>query len=105
MQPTTLYEFRIEIQALDDGGDYRYAATSPDLSGPIVASDTPDEVLALVPMVASALIASVRADGLPLPAAVRGSADLPLAAGVTPSDQPPGPGGPAAAPTCPLPPV
>jgi predicted RNase H-like HicB family nuclease len=83
MQPTTLYEFRIEIQALDDGGDYRYMATSPDLSGLIVAGDTPDEVLSLVPPVAAALIASMKADGQPLPAAVRGSADLPFAARVT----------------------
>lgn len=57
MQPTTFYEFCIEIHALDDGGDYRYMATSPDLSGLIVAGDTPDEVLSLVPPVAAALIA------------------------------------------------
>jgi hypothetical protein len=27
----TLYELRVQIEELDDGGDYRYMGTSPDL--------------------------------------------------------------------------
>ncbi len=35
-----LYEMRIEIEELDDAGDYRYLATSPDLKNLIVVGDT-----------------------------------------------------------------
>jgi len=73
-----LYDLRIELEELDDGGDYRYMATSPDLPGLIVASDTPEEVLALVPQVAAALIASIQAAGDPLPTTLRTIASLPF---------------------------
>lgn len=63
-----LYDLRIELEELDDGSDYRYMATSPDLPGLIVVGDTTEEVLALAPQVASALIASLKASGDPLPA-------------------------------------
>lgn len=62
-----LYDLRIELEELDDGSDYRYMATSPDLPNLIVVGDTTDEVLALAPQVASALIASMKAAGDPLP--------------------------------------
>ena len=61
------YNLRIVVEALDDTGDYRYLATSPDLSNLIVAGDTPDEVVGLAPQVASALIASMKAHGDPIP--------------------------------------
>jgi len=73
-----LYDLRIELEELDDGGDYRYMATSPDLPGLIVASDTPEEVLALAPQVAAALIASIQAAGDPLPTTLRTIASLPF---------------------------
>ncbi len=62
-----LYDLPIEIEELDDGGDYRYVATSPDLPNLIVAGNTVEEVLELAPHVASALIASMQAEGDPLP--------------------------------------
>ncbi|MCX7707140.1 MAG: type II toxin-antitoxin system HicB family antitoxin [Anaerolineae bacterium] len=65
-----LYDIKIQIEELEDGGDYRYLATSPDLPGLLVVGDTPDEVLALAPAVASALIASLKAAGDPLPPAL-----------------------------------
>lgn len=55
-----LYDLKIKVEKLDDGGDYRYLATSPDLPNLIVASDTEDEVFALAPRVAAALIASMK---------------------------------------------
>ncbi len=66
-----LYDIQIKVEKLKDGGDYQYIATSPDLPGLLVAGDTPDEVLALAPDVAAALIASLRAAGDPLPDALR----------------------------------
>ena len=62
-----LYDLKIKVEKLDDGGDYRYMATSPDLPNLIVAGDTEDEVLALAPQVAAALIASMQAASDPLP--------------------------------------
>ncbi len=73
-----LYDLRLELKELDDAGDYRYLATSPDLPGLIVAGDTPDEVLTLAPQVASALIASLKAAGDPLPDSVRAVQSLPF---------------------------
>jgi len=58
-----LYDLEIEVEELDDGSGYRYMATSPDLPNLIVAGDTPEEVLALVPQVAAALITSMKAAG------------------------------------------
>ncbi len=72
-----LYEMRIEIEELDDSSDYNYMATSPDLSNLIVVGDTVDEVLALAPQVASALIASMKAAGDPLPKTLRARSSLP----------------------------
>jgi predicted RNase H-like HicB family nuclease len=63
-----VYELRIDVQELTDGGDYRYMATSPDLPALIVAGDTAEEVLNLAPQVAAALITSMRESGDPLPA-------------------------------------
>ncbi len=56
-----IYNLRVVVEELDDTGDYRYLATSPDLPNLIVAGDTPDEVLGLAPQVASALLASMKA--------------------------------------------
>ena len=51
------------IEELNDGNDYRYVGSSPDLPNLIVVGDTVDEVLSLVPQVAAALIASMKAAG------------------------------------------
>ena len=59
--------YDLTLEELHDGGDYRYMAISPDLTNLIVVGDTPDEVLALAPQVASALIASMKAAGDPIP--------------------------------------
>jgi predicted RNase H-like HicB family nuclease len=65
-----VYNLKIKIVSLKDG-DYRYMATSPDLPNLIVAGDTVDEVLAEVPVVARALIETMRETGQPLPDALR----------------------------------
>ena len=62
-----LYDLQMTIEELTDGGDYRYMAASPDLPNLIVVGDTIEEVLALAPQVASALIASIKAAGDKLP--------------------------------------
>jgi predicted RNase H-like HicB family nuclease len=62
-----LYDMRIKVEELREGGDYHYIATSPNLPGLLVAGDTVEEVLALAPDVASALIASIKTSGDPLP--------------------------------------
>ncbi len=67
----TLYDLRVEVEELQDGGDYRYLATSPDLPNLIVAGDSVEEMLALAPSIASALIASLKAEGDSLPATLR----------------------------------
>jgi predicted RNase H-like HicB family nuclease len=61
------YELQIKVEEMRDGGDYRFLATSPDLPNLIVAGDTAEEVLALAPQVASALITSMKAAGNSLP--------------------------------------
>ena len=58
-----LYDLSIEVEELNDGSDYRYVATSPDLPNLIVVGDTIGEVLELAPRMAEALIASMRAAG------------------------------------------
>ncbi|MBN1137414.1 MAG: type II toxin-antitoxin system HicB family antitoxin [Anaerolineae bacterium] len=73
-----LYDLRIELEELKDGGDYRYMATSPDLPGLLVAGETTEEVLALAPQVAAALIASMKEAGDPLPDTVRTVTSLPF---------------------------
>jgi predicted RNase H-like HicB family nuclease len=79
----TLYDLEIEIAELDDGGDYRYMATSPDLPSLTVVGDTIEEVLNLVPQVAAALIASMQAAGDALPEMLRAVPSLPFTAHVT----------------------
>lgn len=73
-----IYNLRIVVEELDDGGDYKYVATSPDLPNLIVAGDTPDEVLSLAPQVASALIVSMKAHGDKLPATLLAVQSLPF---------------------------
>ncbi len=51
------------VQKLRKGGDYRYLATCSDLPNLIVAGDSRDEVVALAPKVAEALVASMMAVG------------------------------------------
>jgi predicted RNase H-like HicB family nuclease len=62
-----LYDLQITIEELDDGSDYRYMAASPDLPNLIVVCDTIEEIFSLVPQVAAALIASMKAAGDKLP--------------------------------------
>ncbi len=66
-----LYDLPIEVEELDDGGDYHYLATSPDLPNLLVVGDTIEEVLELAPGVAAALIASMCAAGDPLPKSLK----------------------------------
>lgn len=73
-----IYNLKIVVEELDDAGDYRYLATSPDLPNLLVAGDTPDEVLGLAPQVASALIASMKAHGDQLPATLQAVRSLPF---------------------------
>jgi predicted RNase H-like HicB family nuclease len=72
-----LYDLRINVEKLQDDGDYSYMASSPDLPNLIVAGDTVDEVLALAPQIASALIASMKSAGDPLPKKLRIVSTLP----------------------------
>jgi predicted RNase H-like HicB family nuclease len=66
-----IYDLALQIEEIQDGDDYRYPGTSPDLPGLLVAGDTAEEVLSLAPSVAAALIASLQAEGDPLPATIR----------------------------------
>jgi predicted RNase H-like HicB family nuclease len=77
------YELQIEVEAFDDGGDYRFVATSPDLPNLVVAGDSAEEVLALAPEVAASLIASMKAAGDPLPENIRHITALPFVSRVT----------------------
>jgi predicted RNase H-like HicB family nuclease len=78
----TLYDLAIQVEELDDGGDYRYMATSPDLPNLLVVGDTIEEVLALAPQVAAALIASMKETGDALPGTLRAIPALPFASRV-----------------------
>jgi len=78
-----LYDLKVELEELHDGSDYHYMATSPDLPNLIVVGDTTEEVLALVPQVAAALIASMKAAGDALPETLRVIHSLPFVAHVT----------------------
>ncbi len=73
-----LYDLTIEVQELHDGSEYRYMATSPELPGLLVVGDTTDEVLTMAPHVASALIASLKAAGDPLPETLHTIDSLPF---------------------------
>jgi len=77
-----VYDLAIHVEEIHDGGDYSFLATSPDLQGLLVAGDTAEEVLSLVPSVAGALIASLKAEGDPLPLTVRPLSSFPLIAHV-----------------------
>jgi predicted RNase H-like HicB family nuclease len=77
-----VYDLAIHVEEIHDGGDYRFIATSPDLPGLLVAGGTAEEVLSLVPSVAGALIASLKAEGDPLPPTVRPLSSFPLIAHV-----------------------
>ena len=74
-----LYDLQLTVEALDDGGDYRYMALSPDLPNLLVVGDTVEEVLFLAPQVATALIASMKAAGDKLPETLRIIPALPFA--------------------------
>lgn len=78
-----LYDLRIQIEELNDGGGYRYMATSPDLPNLIVVGDSAEEVLAETPHVASALIGSMKTAGDPLPETLRPIPSLPFVSHVT----------------------
>jgi predicted RNase H-like HicB family nuclease len=78
-----LYDLQITIEELDDGGDYRYMAASPDLPNLIVVGDTIEEVLSLTPQVAAALITSMKAAGDKLPDTLRVIPSLPFASRLT----------------------
>ncbi len=75
-----LYDLRIVVEALEDGGDYSYLATSPDLPGLLVAGKTAEEVMALAPDVAAALISSLKAAGDPLPPTLHQISSMPFEA-------------------------
>lgn len=78
-----LYDLAIQVEALDDGGDYRCMAISPDLPNLIVVGDTAEEVLSLAPQVAAALITSMKAAGDPLPETLRIIPSLPFVSRMT----------------------
>jgi len=78
-----LYDIALTVEELADGGDYRYIATSADLPNLIVVGDTAEEVLAVAPQVASALIASMKAAGDPLPDTLRAIRSVPFVSHVT----------------------
>lgn len=63
----TMYELRIEIEELNDGGDWKYMGTSPDLEGLLVVGDSVEEILAQAPGVAQALIETLRDHNQPIP--------------------------------------
>jgi len=73
-----MYDLEIRIEELDDDGDYRYLATSPQLPGLLVVGDTPEEVQSLAPQIAAALITSIQAAGDPLPETLRMVQSLPF---------------------------
>ena len=74
-----LYELEIKLEEIEDGGDYPFVASSPDLPNLIVAGDTMEEVLTLAPQVAATLITSMHAVGDPLPPTLRSIASAPFA--------------------------
>lgn len=71
------YDLGVVVEELEDGGDYRFLATSPDLAGLLVAGNSPEEVLSLAPNVAAAQIASLRAADDPLPPTLRRVSSIP----------------------------
>jgi predicted RNase H-like HicB family nuclease len=73
-----MYDIEIVVEEIDDGGDYRFVATSPDLPNLLVGGDTPEEVIDLAPRVASALIASMKAAGDTFPPTLKPAPKLPF---------------------------
>jgi predicted RNase H-like HicB family nuclease len=78
-----LYDLRIQVEELDDGSGFRYFASSPDLPNLVVLGESAEEVLAEAPLVASALIGSMRAAGDPLPHTLQPIPSLPFVSHVT----------------------
>jgi predicted RNase H-like HicB family nuclease len=78
-----LCDLTVELEQLEDGNDYRFMLTSPDLPGLIVVGDTPDEVISLAPQVASALIASLQFSGDRLPETLHSIPELPHTSRIT----------------------
>lgn len=72
-----IFDLELVIEELKDGGDYRYLATCPELPNLLVAGTSAEEVIEEAPRVASALIASMRATGDPLPDRIRGITQFP----------------------------
>jgi predicted RNase H-like HicB family nuclease len=62
------YRLPLVIEPLEEGG---YLGTSSALPGLLVQADTVEEVLALAPQVARALIEAMREKGVPLPKELR----------------------------------
>lgn len=77
-----LYDLPITVEELEDGGDYQYLASSPDLPNLLVVGDSVEEVLALAPQVAAALIASMKAAGDQLPVTLQQVPTLPFSSHV-----------------------
>ena len=73
-----VYELELRIAALPEDGDYRFLATRPDLPGLLVAGETIGAVLAQAPLVAAALLASLKAAGDPLPDSLRPVSHVPF---------------------------
>ena len=77
-----IYGLKLHVERLEDGGDYHYLATSPDLPGLLVAGDSPEECIAMAPQVASALLTSMLEAGDPLPAHLQEMKGLPFQSSV-----------------------
>jgi predicted RNase H-like HicB family nuclease len=61
-KPPQPYRLPLEIEPLAEGG---YVATSPALPGFLVQAETLEEVFALAPGVAQALLEAMREKGVP----------------------------------------
>ena len=77
-----IYGLKLHVERLEDGGDYHYLATSPDLPGLLVAGDSPEECIIMAPQVASALLTSMLEAGDPLPSHLEEVKDLPFQSSV-----------------------
>ena len=77
-----IYGLKLHVERLEDGGDYHYLATSPDLPGLLVAGDSPEECIIMAPQVASALLTSMLEAGDPLPPHLQELKDLPFQSSV-----------------------
>ncbi|MBP7865866.1 MAG: type II toxin-antitoxin system HicB family antitoxin [Acidobacteria bacterium] len=73
-----IFDLELVIEELKDGGDYRYLATCSELPSLLVAGTTVEEIIEEAPRVASALIASMKASGDPLPDRIRRFKEFPF---------------------------